>query len=294
MELFTLGIGNYTEADIRESARAFTGWAHDGQEFIFRKFDHDTGEKTFFGRRGDFDGYDIIDIILQQPACPRYIASRLWNFFVQESPEQPLMENLGAQLRDGKWDLRPVIRTMLTSQAFYSPKTVGAQIKSPIQLVVGTVRLLGVDMPQRNIVQGALTQMGQVPLQPPNVKGWPGGRMWINTSTLFVRYNTAVFLAGGGGKVPVATKMRPGKFDMKLTDARKLTGGGDAQFAPDARAASSPQAIVDAWLDRLIQRPVEADKKKVLLDALGDRPHDERNVKQMVQLIVSMPEYQLC
>jgi hypothetical protein len=286
MELFTLGIGHYTEHDIRESARAFTGWAHDGDDIIFRKYDHDTGQKTFMGHTGNFDGDDIIEIILQQPACSHYIASCIWEFFGYEMPEQALIESLAGVLREGKWELRPMLRTMLTSQAFYSPRAIGAQIKCPIQLVVGTVRMLGLEMPRARIVQAALNQMGQVPLEPPNVKGWPGGRMWINTSTLFVRYNTGVWLAGGGGQVPMS-KGNSKKFNMKMVSA-------ESGFSPHDKDQSTPARVVDAWVDRLIQRPVAKDKKQILIEALGDRPDDERNLKTMVQLIVSMPEYQLC
>jgi hypothetical protein len=128
--------------------------------------------------------------------------------------------------------------------------------------------------------------MGQVPLQPPNVKGWPGGRMWINTSTLFVRYNTAVFLAGGRGEVPMVAGGRPGKMKVKMTEA-------NSSFSPKSDK-SDAEEVVDAWLDRLIQRPVADEKKKVLLEALGGQADNENSVKKMVQLIVSMPEYQLC
>ncbi len=287
MELFTLGIGNYTEYDIRESARAFTGWAHDGDDFIFRKFDHDEGEKTFFGKRGNFNGDDVIEIILAHPACAKYIGGKLFKYFAYEDVEEPLAQSLGQMLHENNWDLRPLLRTIFTSQAFYSDRALGVQIKSPIQLVVGTVRLLGLDMPPRRIIAAALNQMGQVPLEPPNVKGWPGGRSWINTSTLFVRYNTAVWLAGGGGQVPMAMgNPKPGKFKMAMVNA-------DSSFAPKAEK-SDAERIVDAWVDRLIQRPIDDEKKRTLLEALGGRPDDEDNVKKVVQLIVSMPEYQLC
>jgi hypothetical protein len=181
--------------------------------------------------------------------------------------------------------MRPLLRTIFTSQAFYSERAIGCQIKCPVQLVVGTVRMLDLEMPQERAVQAALTQMGQVPLEPPNVKGWPGGRMWINTSTLFVRYNTAVWLAGGGGQVPMARGGKPGKFKMKM-------GNANTNFSP--KGAGEAETVVDMWLARLIQRPVQDEKKKVLIEALGDRPDDEESIKKMVQLIVSMPEYQLC
>jgi hypothetical protein len=283
MELFTLGIGNYTEDDIKQAARAFTGWAHDGEEYIFRKYDHDDGEKEFFGKRGTFNGDDVIEIILQHQACARYISGRLFKYFAYEEVEQPVVDSLGQYLREQKWEIRPLLRTIFSSQAFYSDKAIGSQIKSPIQLVVGTIRMLGLQVPSRGLT-GALTQMGQVPLEPPNVKGWPGGRAWINTSTLFVRYNTAVSLAGGAGQMPLAMG-KPGKAKFKMVDAK-------SNFAPTA--GNDPDALVDEWVMRLIQRPIEPDKKKVLLEKLGDSPDDEQAVKKMVQLIVSMPEYQLC
>ncbi len=262
MELFTLGIGNYSERDIKEAARAFTGWGHDGEDFVFRKNDHDDDEKSFFSRRGNFDGDDIVDIILQHPASAKYLATKLFRWFAFEDVAQTVAENLALILRQSKWDMRPLLRTILTSQAFYSQAAIGTQVKSPVQLVVGTIRMLGLDMPQARTLAGPLTQMGQMLLEPPNVKGWPGGRAWINTSTLFVRYNTAMVLANGA--------------------------------KPQASAASDPAAVVDDWLSRLIQRPVSDDKKNVLREALAREPQDEQNVKKMVQLIVSMPEYQLC
>ena len=290
MELFTLGIGNYTEHDIREAARAFTGWAHDGDEFIFRKYDHDEGEKQFFGKRGNFDGDDVIDIILNHPACARYIASRFWTYFAYEDGEPALLESLGQHLRESKWEMRPLMRTMLTSHAFYSERAIGSQIKSPVQLVVGTVRMLGVEMPPVRAIQGALNQMGQVPLEPPNVKGWPGGRQWINTSTLFVRYNTAMRLVGDGGQ---PARLVRGNRDRRRGGGGAAGGDANVTFAVQ-KGGNDPLAVVNYWVARLIQRPIDEEKKQILIDALADRPNDEAAVKKMVQLIVSMPEYQLC
>jgi uncharacterized protein (DUF1800 family) len=272
MELFTLGIGNYTEQDIKEAARAFTGWGHDGDDFIFRQYDHDAAEKVFFGKRGNFDGDDIISIIMEHPACGPYIAGKLFEFFAYEDPEPAMVQSLGALLKERSYELRPLLRTLLTSRAFYSDRAIGTQIKSPIQLVVGTVRMLGVEMPGPRQLYQSMQQMGQIPFEPPNVRGWPGGRMWINTSTLFVRYNTAVALAGGAGV---------GRLGRKL------------QFKPDA-ADSTPQRVVRQWVDRLIQRPIAPEREAVLVDALQGRPDREENLKRMIHLIVSMPEYQLC
>jgi len=288
MELFTLGIGKYTENDIKEAARAFTGWAHDGDDFIFRKYDHDNGEKVFFGRRGNFDGDDVIDIILQTDACAQYIGLKFYNWFINENVDGTtafstgLSPALGDRLKESNYEMRPLLRTILTSRAFYDPANRGVQIKSPVQLTVGTVRMLDLELPPPRLLRGALEQMGQIPFDPPNVKGWPGGHMWINTSTLFVRQNTAVWLAGGAS--PIAT----GKPALDRIAERR----GQVNFVP--QAGNDAQAVVDQWVERLIPRPVSDEKKQVLIDALGGKPNRPDAVKRMIQLIVSMPEYQLC
>ena len=288
MELFTLGIGNYTENDIKQSARAFTGWAHDGDDFVFRKFDHDTGIKYFMGHSGNFDGDDIIDIILSQPACPKFIGGELFSYFAYDNQDEALAKALGDLLYGNRYELRPLIRTILMSQAFYSPAAIGTQIKSPIQLVVGTSRMLNLPAPDARKLQPALKQMGQIPLMPPNVKGWPGGHLWINTSTLFVRYNTAVAMVGGGMGNSEFSGGR-GPIFNRIMEQR----GG--QFNPEAVGPhGDPEQVVDGWINRLIQRPIDDSKRRVLLDAVGDQSDNPQVVKRMVQLIVSMPEYQLC
>ncbi|MGC4033563.1 MAG: DUF1800 domain-containing protein [Tepidisphaeraceae bacterium] len=265
MELFTLGIGNYSEGDIKEADRAFTGWAHDGESYVFRKFDHDTDQKTFFGRRGNFDGGDVIGIILQQPVCGTYIASRVWKFFVNDDADPAICQSLGQVLRDNNYELRPMLRVLFGSRAFFSEQNVGGLIKSPVQLVVGLFKQLGMDDVKYNRVRDSLRQMGQEPLMPPNVKGWPGGRSWINTSTLFVRQNTAVSFTQ----------------DRAVNLRRKEDAGKNAS------------ELADLWIERLIQRPIHEERRKILIDSLGNKP-DDAAVRNMIGLIVSMPEYQLC
>ncbi|MGA2582897.1 MAG: DUF1800 domain-containing protein [Tepidisphaeraceae bacterium] len=292
MELFTLGIGNYTEDDIKQAARAFTGWGHDGEDFVFRRGDHDYGEKTFFGRTGNFDGDDIITLILRNPACPKFIAGELYKWFATDDIEPALAQSLGDVLYDNQYEMRPLIRTILTSQGFYSPQVIGSQIKCPVQLVVGTVRLLNVQMPPLQQTRGYLTQMGQMPFSPPNVRGWPGGHMWINTNTLFVRYNTGLALAGG--PLPVLDRITPkGQDSGRPLAARDLR---PSNFDPGSIdiADATPEEIAQAWVDRLIQRPIDKDKMDVLIDAAGDGPLGNPPARRVVQLIVSMPEYQLC
>jgi hypothetical protein len=281
MELFTLGIGNYSETDIKESARAFTGWSHEGEEFVFQKYNHDDGPKTFFGRRGNWDGSDIVEMIVARNRCAEYVGSKIWSYFVADCTDDSLASALGDVLYQAKYDLRPLLRKIFTSTGFYQQSIIGGQIKCPVQLVVGTIRNLGVDVPATPIVLSALTQMGQVPLFPPNVKGWPGGRLWINTSTLFVRYNTGIWLAGGQNPGRLGRRVRAGK-------AR-----GQSDFEPEL-IDGEPAAVVDHWLTRLIQRPVDPKQRQILIDSLAAGGDREENVRKMVQLIVSMPEYQLC
>jgi hypothetical protein len=289
MELFTLGIGNYTEDDVKQAARAFTGWGHDGTDFVYRVNQHDEGTKTFLGSSGTFDGDDVITLILQHPACPRFISGEIFKLFAYDNIDPGLSIALAQILYTNHYQLRPLYRTILTSKAFYSPQSVGVQIKSPVQLVVGTIRMLGLQMPPTQALASALNQMGELPFMPPNVRGWPGGRMWINTSTLFIRYNTGVWLAGG--EVPALERLdRKGDSRGPLPDRLARPTDFDPAAA-DANGAAD--AVVDAWLKRLIQRPIDTDKRQVLVNVLADGVNTD-SVRKVVQLIVSMPEYQLC
>ncbi len=282
MELFTLGIGNYTEDDIKQVARAFTGWAHDGDDFVYRKFDHDDGEKNVFGARGNFDGDDVVDLILNQTACPTYIAGRLYHYFVTDDLEETLRSSLGEVFREARYEIRPLLRTLFSSKAFYQANVIGAQIKSPIQLLVGTVRLLDRPMPPVNQINGMLNQMGQAPLYPPNVKGWPGGHTWISTSTLFVRYNTCLWLTGAESSVALGANLKGAGANR---NARPL--------GFDPPGANAVESAVDTWVDRLVQRPIDPAKRQTLIQSMKGRA-TESAIRSMIQLIVSMPEYQLC
>ncbi len=190
LELFTMGVGNYTERDIREASRAFTGWTNDALEFRFDAETHDFGEKTFLGRTGAFDGEDIIDIILEAPVTAEFIAGKLYRFLVREELDPPTRRELGATFREAGYDLRPLLRRMLLSRDFYSPASVATQIKSPVQLVVSTYRKLGLTrlptIPDFNRLTAGL---GQTLFNPPNVAGWAGGRTWITPALLLERGN---------------------------------------------------------------------------------------------------------
>ena len=190
LELFTMGVGNYTERDIREAARAFTGWTNDGVEFRFDAGNHDFGEKTFLGRTGPFDGEDIIDIILDAPVTAEFIAGKLYRFLVREELDPATRAALGDTFRGAGYELRPLLRRIFLSRDFYSPASVATQIKSPVQLVVSTYRKLGLTrlptIPDFNRLTAGL---GQTLFNPPNVAGWAGGRTWITPALLLERGN---------------------------------------------------------------------------------------------------------
>ncbi len=190
LELFTMGVGNYTERDIREASRAFTGWTNDGVEFRFDADNHDFGEKTFLGRTGAFDGEDIIDIILETPVTAEFIAGKLYRFLVREELDPATRAALGDTFREAGYELRPLLRRIFQSRDFHSPASVATQIKSPVQLVVSTYRKLGLTrlptIPDFNRLTAGL---GQTLFNPPNVAGWAGGRTWITPALLLERGN---------------------------------------------------------------------------------------------------------
>jgi hypothetical protein len=192
MELFTLGIGNYTENDVREAARAWTGIRVrrlTDETFVNPNL-HDDGPKTFLSRSGNFDGSDIVGIIYEQPAAARFIAGKLLNFFVYNDPEPELVDAVADLLRRSRFVLKPVMSVVLRSNVFYSQRAYRALVKSPVEFVVGTYRLFGIPQATSD-APGALRRMGQVLFYPPNVKGWPGGSTWLNSSTVLARENFA-------------------------------------------------------------------------------------------------------
>ena len=190
LELFSLGVGNYTERDIREGARAFTGWTNDVLEFKFDAGQHDFGEKTFLGRSGPFDGEDIIDIILEQPAAAEYIAAKLYRYFVREEIDDGVRTELAAVFRDAEYELLPLLTRIFLSRDFYSSASYATQIKSPVQLVVSTYRKLGLtELPTIPDFNRLTAGLGQTLFNPPNVAGWAGGRTWVTPATLLERGN---------------------------------------------------------------------------------------------------------
>jgi len=197
MELFTLGVDNYSEQDVREPARAWTGWSVNRRTDTVN-FDaalHNSGVKTFLGRTGNFTGDDIIAIIFAQPQCARFFAVSLLNWFVYNDPEPQLVDHVAALLRRYDFELTPVLQTILASNLFYSPRAYRALVKSPVEFVVGTYSTLGLPAIDE-FALAALGQMGQRLFYPPNVAGWPGGKNWLTSGTMIARQNFLTRLLG--------------------------------------------------------------------------------------------------
>jgi uncharacterized protein (DUF1800 family) len=192
MELFTMGVGNYTEPDIREAARAFTGWIDDDLAFKVDPAKHDDAPKTFLGRTGNFDGVDILKTILEQKVTAEYISGKLYRYFVREDISPAMQVRLGAALRDNDYEIAPLLRTLFLSRDFYAAPSFGTRIKGPVELVVSTYRKLGVKrlagIPDLFVVS---RELGQVLLNPPTVAGWAQGRAWITPGLLLARGNFA-------------------------------------------------------------------------------------------------------
>ncbi len=193
MELFTLGEGHYSESDIKEAARAFTGWSidRDTGQFMFRRGIHDYGNKSVLGRTGNLDGNQVIDILLGKPETAQFLTRKLWREFVSPAVSTPADEAQLARLADGfresGYNIAKLMRALLTSEAFYAPEHRAALIKSPVEFVVGTMKQFDIDTPNLRPFVIASALLGQNVFSPPNVKGWPGGEAWINSATLLGR-----------------------------------------------------------------------------------------------------------
>jgi uncharacterized protein (DUF1800 family) len=188
MELFALGLGNYTEDDVKAGARAFTGWTLKAGQAFFNPAQHDDGLKNFLGHTGSFDADDAISIIVQQPIHQRFIAHKLLEAFVYSDPEPELIEAVAGVYALSGFDIAHTLGTILRSNVFYSARAYRALPKSPIEFAIGTLRYIGATQIAPNL-PAVLARMGQEPLNPPSVKGWDGGPAWINTSTMLARFN---------------------------------------------------------------------------------------------------------
>ncbi|MBI4605615.1 MAG: DUF1800 domain-containing protein [Planctomycetes bacterium] len=198
MELFSLGIGNYTEGDIKEAARAFTGWHVKDGRFWYNERAHDGGEKLVFGKTGAFGGEDVVRLSIEHPACPELIARKLFEHYVHPSPDAELRRELGRALRERGMRIGDFLAALLASRVFYSTRARRSLVATPVDFAVGALRTLEARAGAR-AVSKAIAAMGQELLAPPSVKGWDAGHAWLNSTTLLARYGFAAAAAGLGG-----------------------------------------------------------------------------------------------
>ena len=244
MELFSLGVGNYTEQDIRQAARAFTGWQTDDGQYNFEESLHDGGEKAVFGAKGNFNGEDIVKLCLKKDACALFITRKLYRFYISDAqvPSDKLLTPLAEAFRKSDYDIKALVRQILSSRHFFSGHAYRQKIKSPVDLTVGSIWCLtSREVPQTALVS-KLEDMGQSLFAPPNVKGWPGGTAWLNTSTILARHNFAQAVAAGTLKGVV--ERRRGPF-AEIEELREQEEEARRQAEEAARAVEETKAAAE-------------------------------------------------
>ncbi|WBX98347.1 DUF1800 domain-containing protein [Chryseobacterium gambrini] len=286
MELFTMGRGNYTEKDIREGARAFTGWGSDKEgNFKERKNLHDEGSKTFLGKTGNFTGTDVLNIILEEKATAKFITTKIYKFFVNENVDENIVKSLSESFYQSGYDIKKLMMDIFSSSWFYDKKNIGNRIKSPIELMAGIMRSLPMNIqnPENLIVYQKL--LGQMLLYPPNVSGWPNGKSWIDSSTLMLRLQIPQIWSG----------LRP--LDYRPKEDDDLDMGLKNNTNSLTKSFKNPNITID-WSrvekifngknmeDYLIQSSKSLDMNSV-------KNFSDNSVKMNVINLMSTPEYQL-
>ncbi len=286
MELFTMGRGNYTEQDIKESARAFTGW-HVGKDgyFKFEEKQHDDGQKTFFGQTGNWNGQDIIRIILEQPSTAVFISKKLYRYFIHPTIDQAFVNEMAQVFRMNNYEISPVLKFIFTSKHFYRNDKKGSLIKSPVELIVSYKRLFGLRLNKPENMIKLQRGLGQLLFFPPNVAGWPGNQAWIDSTSLLLRMNLPyIFL--GRDNFDLKEKELPESALIKNKEKKPFLG--TLQFDP---------------LQKCIPANVQSREEQyqyvfgILMShtELVAPPYQERWTKfsDVVTAILSLPEYQL-
>ena len=297
MELFTMGRGSYTENDIKEGARAFTGWGFNLQgEFVNRPFQHDTGIKTFLGKTGNFDGDDIINILLEQKQTARYITKKLYKYFVNENVDSGKVEKLGDSFYQSGYDIHKLLETFYTSDWFYDDKNIGNKIKSPVELLVGIRRLLPMEIKNEEVQVLFQRTLGQILFYPPNVAGWPGGRNWIDSSSLMLRLRLPQILTNSDEfvlkpKDDDDTQMGMEGVDNKIK-ARQIQTTVDWTSVIKVFDSSPRENLMENISNVVLQ--TKSKISKPILEKYVDKEARDKYIKSTIVELMSTPEYQLC
>ena len=297
MELFTLGEGHYSEQDIQQAARAYTGWGLDKEHlhFEYNPHNHDDGLKSVFGQTGNFTGEDVLGLICAKPDCAKFISAKIWRFFVQDQPPAPVVDALAQTFHEHGMEIRHLMGTIFRAKEFYAPGVIRSQVKSPVQWLVAGTHQLQATLPTEPMSLVMLLQLGQELFQPPNVKGWDGGIAWITTNNLLDRYNFAAALVEGE-RVPLPNLRGQMKGIMNSMEADGLM-----QIAPTpvgslftSKDLSTPDNFLDALQSRFLNSKLRPQRLESLQDFLKSRdPIEEADMRKAIRLLMSTPEYQL-
>jgi len=283
MELFSLSEGHYTEKDIQEAARAFTGYRIDGNTGAFKilQRDFDPGEKTFFGKSGNYTGDDIIDMIVALPQCARFIGRKLWTFFVAEDPKEETVSAVADLLLGNGYDIGATLEVIFRSETFYSSKVMHHQIKSPVQWMIQTTKILEIPLPNTLALENSLSLLGQVLFAPPNVKGWDGGRSWISASSLLYRYNLAAYLLSGKARILGGGKTATTRIPL------------ETMIPPEERLDS--HSLLEHLEFRVFSAPVPEKERSAYTAFLkkAEVPYADSIILDLLQVMMSSPSYQL-
>jgi uncharacterized protein (DUF1800 family) len=286
MELFSLGIGHYTETDIREAARAFTGWEIQANKAVFNPRQHDDAEKTVLGQKGNWKGEDIVRICLEQKSTPSFLVGKLFRFLVSETvPATPeLIEPLADQFKKNDYDFGALVKTVLSSNLFFAPEVYRTRIKAPVDFALGIIRALEARVGTVALV-GVLEQLGQNVFNPPSVKGWDGGQAWLNGQTLLFRQNLALALTS-------------------TEDPRFVTVTDPADLARK-HGKTTDEDVLDFFLQLFLQGDLPAESRAKLLEyqqrsrtqsfPVYWTREDAANhrVRTLCHLVLTLPEFQL-
>jgi len=297
MELFTMGRGNYTESDVKEAARAFTGWGFNLKgEFVERPFLHDTGNKTFLGKTGNFNGDDVIDILLEQKQTAKFIAQKLFKHFVNDTSDIAKIELLANNFYQSGYDIKKLLTEIYTSDWFYDDKNIGTRIKSPVELLAGIRRLIPMELARPEMQLLFERALGQILFYPPNVAGWPGGKNWIDSSALMLRMRIPQILTDADDfvvrpKDDDDTMMGMEGVDIR-SSAKQVTATVDWDAVTKVFDKIPKENLLQKISDVVLQ--TRSKIKPDLLDKYVDRQARDVYIKTTLVKLMSTPEYQLC
>jgi Protein of unknown function (DUF1800) len=300
MELFTLGEGHYTEDDIQTAAKAFVGWtfARESQAFVVHPEAYNKKPLPFLGQEKVWHGEDILRRLAQDPISAQYLMERLWRFFANEQPAPETIAGLVETFTQGQRRLAPVLRELFSSAIFYTPEVVRQQVKSPTQWLIQTCRVLEIPLPLPLLTSQMMRQLGQELFAPPSVKGWDGGVSWISTNQLLNRYNFAAMLVMGQGTLVPQTgndnKDRPSRDAQFQERLEKILRPVEVAPLFTAAQKSTPDVLIKALAQRLMQTPLKPAREQALRDLLAKQPAlNDKAIREAVLLLMTLPEYQL-